>query len=101
MLKYLIALLLFVPLVSLAQNRAAKPVICFDMQSLVSMLTGEDNKETPVWRGGPNENGNLTVLFYNKETTAWSLIEYRDRTGCVLGTGHTSALSKDIESKMK
>jgi hypothetical protein len=97
MFKFILIFFLLLPLVSFAQNRIPKPVICFDLKQLINLLRSEQNNETPIWRGGPNENQNMTVLFLNKQTTAWTIIEYRDQTGCVLGSGELSELVKDIE----
>lgn len=99
MLKLILIFLLFLPITSLAQNRAAKPVVCFDFKQIIDFLKSEQHNEIPIWRGGPNENQNMTVLFFNKQTTAWTLIEYRDQTGCILGSGEISEFAKDMEIK--
>lgn len=101
MTKYIVLIMvLLLPITGLAQSRAAKPVICYEMKDIVSVLTNKENKEIPLWRGGPNENGNNVVLFYNKNTTAWTLVEYRDQTGCVIGMGEQSKFSKELEDKI-
>jgi len=92
--------LLLVPLVSVAQapnlRMVNKAVPCGDFGQIMATVTGKDWKETPIWRGGPNEAGNQTVLFFNLERTTWTLVEYRSNLGCVLGSGETSQLSDQL-----
>jgi len=73
-----------------------KPVPCGDFGQIMATVTGKDWREVPIWRGGPNEMGNQTVLFFNNEKTNWTLVEYRGGLGCVLGSGETSALGDQL-----
>jgi hypothetical protein len=76
--------------------RTNKPIVCGNLGEIIAKITGQDWKETPIWRGGPNEYNNMTALFLNSETNSWTLIEYRDQTGCILGNGMISQLSDKI-----
>jgi len=100
-LPLLFSVLLIVPLVSQAQpaqmRMMNKPVPCGDFGQIMATVTGKDWKEVPIWRGGPNEMGNQTVLFFNNEKTNWTLVEYRGGLGCVLGSGEVSALGDNIQ----
>lgn len=104
-LSLLFFVLLIVPLVSRAQpvdlRLSNKPVLCGDFGLIMAMVTGKDWKEVPIWRGGPNEAGNQTVLFFNPERTTWTLVEYRGSLGCVLGSGETSQLSDQLRFETK
>lgn len=74
-----------------------KPTPCGDFGEIIAAVTGKRWQETPIWRGGPpNEQGNQTVLFFNRSRTTWTLVEYRGSLGCVLGSGETSQLSDQL-----
>ena len=76
-----------------AQQPTMKPVMCSSLKSLLEVITSDQYKELPIWRGVNDETGNKTVLFYNKQTTSWTIIEYRNETGCILGSAGKSELS--------
>lgn len=75
----------------------SKPVPCGDFGSIMARVVGPEWQEIPIWRGGPNEQGNQTVLFYNNVRTTWTIVEYRNNQGCVLGSGMASQLSDSVK----
>jgi hypothetical protein len=76
--------------------RSTKTVVCGNLGEIMEKITGADWREEPIWRGGPNEYQNMTTLFFNSETGSWTLIEYRNQTGCILGNGMSSQLTDRI-----
>jgi hypothetical protein len=84
--KKLLLAFLFVPLISFAQVKAGKPVICFKPDYLKQQL--EQSKEVPLVtsRNVMTEDSTMTV-FYNEETGTWTIIEFGKNFGCVLGYG--------------
>jgi hypothetical protein len=76
--------------------RSNKPVVCGNLGEIMAKVAGPDWKEVPIWRGGPNEYENMTTLFLNLETNSWTLIEYRNQTGCILGNGMSSEISNRL-----
>jgi hypothetical protein len=76
--------------------KANKPIVCGNLGEIMEKITGADWREEPIWRGGPNEYQNMTTLFFNSETGSWTLIEYRNQTGCILGNGMSSQLTDRI-----
>jgi hypothetical protein len=71
---------------SYAQSfQAEKPVICANIKVLFEGLK-EKYDEEPFWSGvGPE---NKFVLMVNTKTETWTIIEFNDITGCIVGEGH-------------
>lgn len=78
-----------------AQTVLNKRVVCLDTESLIRNLIGKDYEEQPVWMG-VNDRDNTFSLFINKETATWTIIEFKGKTGCILGAGKDSQISQDI-----
>ena len=96
--KFLLVLLLF-PFTAHAQQTAYKAVMCADTQNVIKSLTGNDYKERPFWMGVDQKDHPFSI-FYNKETTGWTIIEFKGKTACILGAGEESQLSQEL-SKIK
>lgn len=94
--KYLI--LLFIPFTALAQQPFSKPVMCAETAKVIKTLTGDEYKEKPFWMGVDNKDHTFSI-FYNKETTAWTIIEFKGRTACILGAGEESQLGQGLNIK--
>ena len=95
--KYLLICLLLIPLSVEAQQTAYKFVMCAETENVINTLTGKDYKEKPFWMGVDNKDNTFSI-FYNKETTGWTIIEFKGRTACVLGAGEESQLSQELST---
>lgn len=91
-------LLLLVPFSLHAQQQFNKPVMCAETEKVIKSLTGEEYKERPFWMG-VDERDHTFSIFYNKETTGWTIIEFKGRIACVLGAGNESQLSQEFSNK--
>lgn len=91
-------ILLLLPFTAQAQQTAYKAVMCADTQSVISSLTGKDYKEKPFWMGVDQKDHTFSV-FYNKDTTGWTIIEFKGKTACILGAGEESQLSRELATK--
>ncbi|NCZ29603.1 hypothetical protein EB118_16970 [bacterium] len=94
--KILIALSLMTAAVN-AQTVVQKPVLCADLKEIIKTVTGQEHQELPIWRGAENDFGNRTVLFYNKEKTGWTIVEYRNEWGCIIGASEKSELATNVK----
>ena len=72
-----------------------KPLKCSDAQVVMNYFV-DTHKETPVWVGKSVHNTHITLLV-NKETRAWTMIEYDSRLACVLGAGEDKTGSSKPE----
>jgi len=91
-------ILLLLPFAAQAQQTAYKAVKCADTQSVITALTGKEYKEKPFWMGFDQKEHTYSI-FYNKETTGWTIIEFKGKTACILGAGEESQLSKELATK--
>lgn len=91
-------LLLLIPLNVLAQQTAYKAVMCADTQSVITALTGKEYKEKPFWMGIDQKEHTYSI-FYNKETSGWTIIEFKGKTACILGAGEESQLSQELSKR--
>lgn len=80
-----------------AQTVFHKPVLCADLKEIIKTVTSNEYKELPIWRGAENDFGNKTVLFYNKEKTGWTIVEYKNEWGCIIGASDKSELATNIK----
>ena len=73
---------------TLAQTApTAKQVICYELSAVVKILR-EDYNETVKWQGENSmTEGSKIALAENTETGTWTIIEYDNRTACILGMG--------------
>jgi len=81
----------------MGQTVTQKPVLCADLKEILKTITGDQYKELPIWRGAENDSGNKTVLFYNKEKTGWTIVEYKNEWGCIIGASDKSELATNIK----
>lgn len=84
-----VMILILTSLVSNAREpvNSKKPVVCADPKTVFEGLTA-DSEEQPFWSG--SSNNTKFILFVNTRTKTWSLVEYNDKTACVLGVGERS-----------
>lgn len=85
--KSLFFSLLLVPVIAVSQPvRVNKPVVCEDLDKIVTFLQ-DQSKETVHWLGpAPKSTIALTI---NKDTKEWTLIEFnvKENIGCIIGAG--------------
>lgn len=90
--KLVIAASLFCLISSIAgaQIETKKPVLCFPVNELLKEIksVGED----PIWMGSSTEGESVYALLVNKKTNDWTLIQFSDKLGCVIGVGKDSKL---------
>ncbi len=79
--------MLFLIPVSFAQEIiiAEKQVVCGNIDSIVSELTGKEYREYPMWVGSTALSN--IVLYVNTSTATWTLVEHNDEIGCIIGVG--------------
>ena len=93
-----LALILLFPFSINAQQQFSKTVLCANTEQVIKTLTGKDYEEKPIWMGVDEKDHTFSV-FVNKETTAWTIIEFKGRTACVLGAGQESQISQELAKK--
>ena len=88
--KKMLVALLMVPLAVLAQADSAKApitstkqVVCMELTQLFKEIG--DAKETPFWAGSDKKS--YYGLFVNEKTREWTLVQFNNDIGCVLGVG--------------
>lgn len=79
-----------------AQVQTQKPVICYEANSLIESLQGEQFKEHVHWIGKENETKSRYALMVNPETSAWTLLQFIKNYACILGGGNQSDFVVDI-----
>jgi hypothetical protein len=67
--------------------RVSKPVACFSIKWIQEQII--QNREIPVFEDDNNmtEKKSIIMLFRNESSGSWSLIEFQDKFGCILGHG--------------
>lgn len=86
--KYLAFTLLFVPLMATAQPRQLKkPVICDNVENVIKALSSEQFKEVPSWGGTSDTEQSMFTLFVNEKNKTWTILQIKENTACVLGSG--------------
>jgi hypothetical protein len=65
-----------------------KPVVCSDPKTVIEGLT-EESGEQPFWSGATEKT--KYILLVNPKTRTWSMVEYTDKTACVLDMGKDSS----------
>lgn len=87
--KKIVLALCLVSTVAFAQKdpyMAEKNVLCADTAQVLSFLT-DDYKEVSKWIGyEPTSNSHYSLLF-NESTKTWTMIQFREGTTCMIGSG--------------
>lgn len=90
--RYLIALVFALCLLNVSAQtvnegrRTNKVVVCWDIDHLLKNLQ-QEYEEEPVWQGASDTRQSVYMLTMNPKTKEWTLIQFNDRTGCILGIG--------------
>lgn len=69
-----------------------KPVRCDDLKTVIEALTGPDLNEKPVWVGGDQNTKSKYMLTVNEKTGFWSIIQFDDKSACVIGFGENAKM---------
>lgn len=67
-----------------------KPVTCGPFREIVETLMQDKYQEIPLWIGKSSQDSSRFSIFLNEKTGAWTLVQYGQKIGCVLGLGQTS-----------
>jgi len=71
--------------------KAEKTVSCGPLREIITILSGDRWKESPIWIGeNPGDNKSRFTLMVNETTGGWTVLEYQGDTACILGTGYNS-----------
>lgn len=98
--KRFIAALLFLPLPLMAQDIVTieKEIFCGNASAFYEAITGPKFNEQPVWFG-TNEHISI-ILFVNKKSGGWTILQYRSSVGCILDAGKESKFLPDKGEKI-
>jgi hypothetical protein len=88
--KMLLLVALLVPMLSHGQQKSEpttvdKKVVCTTVEDLSNALNNNSFAELPVWIG--KDDTSSWALIANKSTGTWTLIQFNDKVGCVIGSG--------------
>ena len=88
--KIIIALFLCISTTVSAQTiqlfELTRQMRCAPVEALISHLMVEYGEKV-VWVGKDRNNGTYVSLYKNESTGTWTMIQYDNRTGCVLSAG--------------
>ena len=85
--KYIIAIFVFIPTVMAQSFELEKPVIC-SSTAVVFQALFEQAGEQPIWLGfGTNGDTSKTTILANPKTKTWTIVQFDKDNACVLGSG--------------
>ena len=88
--KTIIALFLCISTTVSAQTlqlfELTRQMRCAPVEALIAYLMAEYGEKV-VWVGKDRNNGTYVSLYKNEATGTWTMIQYDNRTGCVLSAG--------------
>lgn len=99
--KYLIVgALCLIPLILRSQEitKINKPVNCLSLIFIFQVLA-RDYGEEPFFAGNDNNNRNKHIVTLNPKTGTWTMIEYEDNIGCIIGSGTKALVNIDLVLK--
>lgn len=71
---------------------------CAPLKNILKGLQSEKINEVPGWLGISDLEGVYFALFYNKQTSAWTLLRYEKDIGCIIGYGEQSQFRNKDET---
>mgnify|MGYP003352733691 CR=1 FL=1 len=90
-----ICLAFLLALTSLVVNaqvyKTEKPVVCSKLKNIIEYVSDE-YQEQPLWNGVGDDSKYL--LTVNPITHTWTMIEYNQDFGCIVGVGNQANLIK-------
>lgn len=69
-----------------------KPVYCGSIEVIMKTMADSEVNEKPIWIGSDETEKSNYVLFVNDKTKAFTLVQFGQKTGCILGIGYKSDL---------
>lgn len=77
---------LLLPALALAEPvKVDKTLICDDVMTVLSALSGSKYKEMPLWLGKSIDS--QIVIMANKESGTFTIVQFNSTTACILGDG--------------
>jgi hypothetical protein len=67
-----------------------KVVLCSDTDTLLKGLSDEEINEKPIWIGKSDDKKSDFAIFVNPKTSAFTVIQFSEKWGCILGLGEKS-----------
>lgn len=67
-----------------------KMVICGPVQVILKGLADKDINEKPLWLGKDESDKSDYAIFVNPETGAFTIVQFTQSIGCILGIGYSS-----------
>ena len=64
-----------------------RKVTCGSVKVILKALTGKDAEEVPLWVGRTDDTNTQTAVLVNRQTLAWTVIQYDTKVACVLSSG--------------
>lgn len=71
-----------------------KKVVCSDLNRIVSILAKAPISELPTWSGQDGTEKTNYVIFHNEKTGSFTILQFDDKTACILGEGTKSQFEK-------
>lgn len=70
-----------------------KPVECFNTESLLNTIKNKHQEEVVFYLGNAiTKNKSTVVMFKNKTTGTWTIVEVFGENSCVLAVGKETAI---------
>lgn len=101
MIKNLMAILLLLPAISMAQpiilnNR----MLCNETRIVLSEISKSEHKEVPLWIGEVSKEDNIKVaIVANEKTGSWTLLQYNEVVTCIMAVGEGFRFADKKKSK--
>ena len=82
--KYIFAALCLMSSIAHAQlSEYERKFTCGDTRFVISALT-KTAQEKPIWAGSDPQTVTQTMILVNTKTLTWTVVQYDQRTACVL-----------------
>ena len=80
-------------------SQSKMTVTCGNTLLVLKSFDGKDINEHPIWVGTAEATETRTMVLVNKDTHAWSIVQFDNRIACVLGVGEGYQVRVHEESK--
>lgn len=71
-------------------KQTTKPVMCGPLSSIIKTLTERDVDEKLLWIGRDESQKSDYALFVNAKNGAFTIVQFANEIGCILGLGYKS-----------
>lgn len=75
-------------------RQVPKNVICGPVHIVLKALTDKDIDEKPLWIGKDEAGKSDYAVFVNAKTGAFTILQFGQEIGCILGIGYKSDVFK-------